>query len=214
MAEFEDSITAVIFFCGCDMNCQYCQNPQLLAIERCENLSIKEIINRIEWDVIDWLSLSGGEPIHSIILTDDENALIKLLAEARIRGVKVNIDTNGYYGDIRKESLLKRISHMVDCFSVDIKYINKFWIQRLKSVLTNANVFDKCRFRMVAFNGKYYKDPSGIMEMEKHGINDIKLIQNSCGGRGKIFGHTNEKLVDDMIKYFNEYGVRLIDDGR
>jgi pyruvate-formate lyase-activating enzyme len=209
LAEFKDSITSVIFFCGCDMNCQYCQNPHLIKGKDCNDLEWQDIVNKVEWDVVDWLSLTGGEPLHSISASGEGDELVSMLSYAREEGVRINIDTNGYLGTVQKQDLLRKVSGLIDCLSVDLKYIDPYWVRRLKVMLDNAKVFKKARFRMVVYNGRYYKDPGGVQKLADAGITDIKILPNSCGGRGNAFGKTNERVISDITKYFNDRGVRL-----
>lgn len=215
MAEFEDAITSVVFFCGCDMDCKYCQNPHLISSEECDDIEWQDLVDKIEWDVVDWLSLTGGEPLYSVTLGEEGDQLVSLLSFAREEGVRVNIDTNGYYGPMQhtiitgKLALLCNISKLIDCISVDIKWVDWPWIRHLKDILDTAKLFKKARFRMVAYNGRGMGSDDGIEEMARQGITNVKLVPNSCGGRGSDFGPTDKEMIDSMVRYYGDRGVRL-----
>jgi len=209
MAEFKDCITSVVFFCGCDMNCQFCQNPDLITGKDCEVMDWQDVAQEVEWDVIDWLSLTGGEPLYSVSSGYQGDQLVSLLSYAREERVRVNLDTNGYYGDMRKESLLLKVAPLLDCVSVDIKYLDPYMIARTKQSLERAKIFNKCRFRMVAYKGMYYKNPYGMKKLAESGIRKIRLMDNSGHGRGKNLGKAGKEMIHKMIEYFDEYGIEL-----
>lgn len=114
LVDWDGNLVSVIFLGGCNFKCPFCQNYPLAK----DSKSLKVI----EWQAIesklkakgDWLDgvvISGGEPcMHPEIF--------KLCRRIKNLGLKIKIDTNGYYPYI----LMKLIENkLVDYVAMDIK---------------------------------------------------------------------------------------------
>ena len=112
--DYPGKVSCVLFAAGCNFDCPYCHNPQLVG----ENGGVAFIE---ESDVLDFLAdrrgfldgvvISGGEPA----LQDD---LIPLCERIREMGYPIKLDTNGSRPR-RIEALIQR--GLVDYLAMDIK---------------------------------------------------------------------------------------------
>ena len=101
-----------VFFGGCNLNCKYCQNHNIIDKENF--IDISELSERIEEssDFIDAILITGGEPFLQ------KEALTLLAKKAKSLGLEVGIQTNGCFPD----RLLELIELCCcDFVSLDIK---------------------------------------------------------------------------------------------
>jgi len=118
--DYPGCISAVVFTPGCNLNCFYCHNRQLLtddpldaadpACQRYSPQAVTDLLARRR-GMLDAVVVTGGEPT----LQPDLEAFI---ASVRNMGFKVKLDTNGTNPDIL-ESLLSK--HLVDFVAMDVK---------------------------------------------------------------------------------------------
>ncbi len=109
--DYEDHLSAVLWFGGCNMRCPYCHNADIVfgknSIEKDEAINfLKSRIGKLEAVVF-----SGGE----CTLYKELPALANEIKEL---GFKIKIDTNGTNPAILKEMVEK---NLVDFISLDFK---------------------------------------------------------------------------------------------
>lgn len=111
--DYPGLLSSVIFTCGCNMNCSYCHNRELISSRTDSAYEVKEIMEflYIRKGLIDAVVISGGEPT----LQED---LIEFIRNVKALGFKVKLDTNGTRPKVM-EKLIK--SGMVDFIAMDIK---------------------------------------------------------------------------------------------
>ena len=111
--DYPGQICAVAFTFGCNFNCWYCHNRQIIEGERNEPISEEHVLNFLEKrkGFIDGLVISGGEPTLCLNL---ENFIKKV----KNLGFKVKLDTNGTNPQILN-SLLSQ--NLLDFVAMDIK---------------------------------------------------------------------------------------------
>lgn len=110
LLDFPDKISAIVFTQGCNFNCGYCHNPDLLN-------SKKDIYST---DVFfEFLEKRRGK-LDGVVITGGEATLqpdlIPFIKEIKSRGFLVKLDTNGYRPEVLKEAL-----DIVDYVAMDIK---------------------------------------------------------------------------------------------
>ena len=89
--DWPKNICTVIFFAGCDFNCPYCQNAEIIKFQEHQlrdTLDIKREIRK-NIDFIDAVLFSGGEA------SLQKLPLVELASFAKKMGKKVGIETNG-----------------------------------------------------------------------------------------------------------------------
>ena len=90
--DFPGTVSAVLFFRGCNLRCPYCHNPEL-ACGTAGTVAFEEILAylRQRSGIIEGVVLSGGEP------TLHEKELPLIVRELRALGLTVKLDTNGLF---------------------------------------------------------------------------------------------------------------------
>ncbi len=105
------------FLSGCPLQCQYCHNPDTMAMRNGEPVEAMELLRRIgRYRKIfratgGGITLSGGE-----VLMQPAFAL-KILRGAKSMGVHTAIDTSGYFGRHASDEMLDNI----DLVLLDVK---------------------------------------------------------------------------------------------
>jgi len=117
LIDFPDRISCVLFLQGCNWNCWYCHNPQLIPLEaddsQSEPYTLKTFTEFLESrrGKLDGVVVTGGEPtIHS--------DLPHLLSTIKGMGYAVKLDTNGSNPQMVKDVLE---AQLVDYIAMDIK---------------------------------------------------------------------------------------------
>lgn len=110
LLDFPDKISAIVFTKGCNFNCGYCHNPDLLN-------SKKDIYST---DVFfEFLDKRKGK-LDGVVITGGEATLqpdlIPFIKEVKSRGFLVKLDTNGYRPDVIEQTL-----PLIDYIAMDIK---------------------------------------------------------------------------------------------
>ena len=110
LLDFPDKISAIVFTQGCNFNCGYCHNPDLLN-------SKKDIYST---DVFfEFLDKRKGK-LDGVVITGGEATLqpdlIPFIKEIKSKGFLVKLDTNGYYPEVIKQAL-----PFIDYIAMDIK---------------------------------------------------------------------------------------------
>jgi len=89
LIDFPDTLSAIVFTQGCNFNCPYCQNPELVNVAKGKLSGIDALkhLSRIS-DKIEGVSITGGEPTI-------QKDLVSFCRAIKDLGLKVKIDTNG-----------------------------------------------------------------------------------------------------------------------
>ena len=114
LLDYPDKISAIVFTQGCNFNCGYCHNPQLL-----NSKSEKDIYNvdvffdflRKRIGKLDGVVITGGEAT----LQPDLKSFIK---EIKSMKFLVKLDTNGYKPEVIEDLLSE---NLVDYIAMDVK---------------------------------------------------------------------------------------------
>lgn len=110
LLDYPDKISAIVFTQGCNFNCGYCHNPELLNSKKdiCSPDVFFEFLEKRKGK-LDGVVITGGEATLQI-------DLLPFIKEIKSRGFLVKLDTNGYKPDVLKETL-----KLVDYVAMDIK---------------------------------------------------------------------------------------------
>jgi pyruvate-formate lyase-activating enzyme len=131
---------AIVFCRGCNLQCKYCYNVDLFNTNK--GLDLNNIIEKIknikeinpkgeQYNTVQWLILSGGEPFSQKV----NDSTMNLLVIAKRQGLKTGIYTNGLEYDFQQaidENLLDFVNldfkHWNTSFNLDknINYINRW----------------------------------------------------------------------------------------
>lgn len=113
LIDYPGKICSILFTGGCNLRCKYCHNPDLACNKNLTTLSNEEALSfiRKRKELIDGISISGGEPTLAKNITD-------FISSVKDISLAVKIDTNGLNPDVI-EKLLKR--DLLDYVAIDIK---------------------------------------------------------------------------------------------
>lgn len=112
--DYENHISCVVFTQGCNMNCFYCHNKELIPCHSDKELiQEKEIFQFLEKrkKYLDAVVISGGEPAMQIELED-------FIKDVKKMGFKVKLDTNGTNPKVIENVISKKL---IDYVAMDIK---------------------------------------------------------------------------------------------
>ena len=114
LLDYPNKVCSTIFTSGCNFKCPFCYNKDLVFVPSdVKYYDINEIKDYLikRNNMLDAIVISGGEPLlHS--------GLIDFIRDIKGLGLKVKLDTNGYYPN----HLLEIInSNLVDYIAMDIK---------------------------------------------------------------------------------------------
>ncbi|MBD3254914.1 MAG: anaerobic ribonucleoside-triphosphate reductase activating protein [Candidatus Lokiarchaeota archaeon] len=105
-----NKVSTVIFTFGCNFACPFCHNKHLLAKNGGKEQNLDHLIKIVNQNrLINWVSISGGEPTLQADLED----LCKRLKES---GKFVSLDTNG-----SKPEIIKKLLPYLDRVAMDVK---------------------------------------------------------------------------------------------
>ena len=156
LIDYPEKIAAVIFTQGCNFQCGFCHNPDLIPIIG-GKISEKDIFNYLDLrkEKLDGVVITGGEP--SI-----QKNLEKFMTKIKDRGFLVKLDTNGSnpYG---LQSLLDK--KLIDYVAMDIKgpleeyskitsFLNNNVIQKSIELLINGKVSYEFRTTVLPYYHK------------------------------------------------------------
>lgn len=129
LIEYPGFISCILYTQGCNLNCEYCFNKELIPLKINKSCySTKNIIKFLEnkKNILEGVVITGGEPtIHKNIVN-----FCKLLKN---KGFLVKINTNG-----TNPNKLKQLLKYVDYISIDFKG-TKYIYERL---IGNANIYN------------------------------------------------------------------------
>lgn len=114
LIDFPNEVASVLFLGGCNLNCDFCHNTELVFnVHHLPDLDFGLILNTLQENrkMLDGVVITGGEPtIHPDLLA--------IAKEIKALKMKVKIDTNGMRPDVIK-SLIKE--NFVDYIAMDLK---------------------------------------------------------------------------------------------
>ena len=89
----------VLFTAGCNMDCPYCQNAEIIPTTSGDEMTIDEIVQQLRGNLTDGYCITGGEPTIQKDLSD-------LLKQLRLEESKhINLNTQGTVPDVLRQSL-------------------------------------------------------------------------------------------------------------
>lgn len=114
LIDWDKKVSSVIFVGGCNFHCPFCQNSELA--DDSEKLPPfdwqeikKKLVKKQRW--IDGVVISGGEPMM-------HPEIFGLFIKIKELGLKIKVDTNGYYPYPLKEAIELGL---IDYVAMDIK---------------------------------------------------------------------------------------------
>lgn len=140
-----DGIRVSLFVSGCDFRCKGCQNPQTWDINSgkpfTEN-TLKVLINELNHDYVQGLTLLGGEPLHQNNLETINMIIDNIHSKNFAKNKDIWIYSGYTFEEIMKNNILKETIFKCDVL-VDGRYIEELKDQNYHWVgSTNQRVID------------------------------------------------------------------------
>ena len=112
--DFPGNLACIIFTSGCNFDCDYCYNRDLVESTAAE-IKEEEIFDYLDQrkSMLDGVVISGGEPTIW-------NDLIPFMKRIKEYGFNIKLDTNGYRPEVLKEII---DNNLVDYIAMDIKAV-------------------------------------------------------------------------------------------
>ena len=175
--DFPEHLACIIFTKGCNFNCSYCYNRDLVD-NKAETIDEDYVMAYLykRRKILDGVVISGGEPT----IWDDLIPFIKKIKEFKL---DIKLDTNGYNPAMLKEIL---DNNLVDYIAMDIKAIPDKYMKVINKKIDFNKILEsidlikksniKYEFRTTIMKGVH--DKKDIIKILKL-IGDSKLyLQN------------------------------------
>lgn len=178
--EYEDHISIILFFFGCNFKCSYCYNYDMITnIKNILSDSPETILDSYVSPLIDGLVLLGGEP------TIYGNRLFELAIYAKEKyNLDIKLFTNGSNPDIVIEGLMRGI---FDRVSIDFKFFYPHDFIDFKSSGMNRETYADNLFRLL----------KRIRELNLQSFVEVRTTQESSISNKEI------EVIENICSNFN-----------
>lgn len=188
LIDYPDKIACTIFLHGCNFQCGFCHNPELVIGQVEESLTETEVLSFLSKrrKYLDGVCITGGEPLLNL-----KKDFLKQIKEM---GYLIKLDTNGSLPD-----RLKEVLNLIDFVAMDIKSSkDKYnWV-------TNSGVeIDSIEesIKLIAESGLDYEFRTTIVE-DIHNSDEVVKI---CEWLNEIVGGKPKKYVLQGFKNFGKF---------
>ena len=210
LLDYPNKLSAIIWTVGCNLQCPYCYNKQLLDKNTIKIINEEDVLLFLKKrkGKLEALSISGGEPL----LHED---IFNFCNKVKKIGYLIKIDTNGTFPDKLKKLIDEQL---VDYISMDIKAPkNKYDIICNKKV--NIKNIQKSIDLIKNFSKKYEFKTTIVPSLLNK--NDIIEIAEWLKGADQYYlqQFKNElpllsKKLEKIEPYSKEYLVEIIEEIR
>lgn len=203
LLDYPEEVSAIIWTVGCNFNCPFCYNKDLVNGSVAE-ISEDEVISFLDKrkKMLDGLVISGGEPF----LQKDLKSFCKKVKKL---GYLIKIDTNGTYPDKLKELIDEKL---VDYIAMDIKAPAKKY-EKLAGKKTDMKKIAKS-IKIIQDSGIDYEFKTtfvpGLLKKE-----DIIEIAKELKGSKKYYLQqfkNDVELISDTIMDKNPYSSEFLEE--
>ncbi len=206
LVDFPGRLSSILFVSGCNFNCGYCYNIDLV----CE----KNNLETIPADDIIKLLKERSSLVESVVITGGEPTLYKDL-DSFIQQIKsipllIKLDTNGYNPDVI-DNFLKR--KLIDYIAIDIKTSSSKY-----ESLTGVSIdFSRIKDTINLIRDSYidYELRTTCVPYFVT-MNDFKIIENEIGHVKKYYlqQYNNSLTIDPAFKKYKPYPVSTLKEFR
>ncbi len=187
LIDFPGRMCRVLFVAGCNMNCFFCHNPELLQPKevRIEWDRLRQVLRSSREQWVDSVCISGGEPtLHP--------QLPELIEQVKSLGFRVKLDTNG-----TSPAVLRQVLPQLDYVAMDYK-----------APLARYDQFSGCQsidrdkiiesVSLIARSGIEYEFRTTVVE-DWHSEDDMRAICRELSGarRYRIQGYVPPRHGDN-----------------
>ena len=114
LQDFPGKVSTILFTKGCNFNCGYCHNKELIPSNGADAIPQKEVFRYLDEreGKVDGVVITGGEPTM-------QKDLLEFASELKRRGLAVKLDTNGSRPDIIRDGIARGL---FDYVAMDYKF--------------------------------------------------------------------------------------------
>ena len=218
LLDYPEEVSAIIWTVGCNFNCPFCYNKDLVEGNIAE-ISEDEVISFLDKrkKMLDGLVISGGEPFLQKDITSFCEKVKKL-------GYLIKIDTNGTFPEKLKELIDKKL---VDYVAMDVKAPKKK-SDALSGVKTSISKVNKSikiiqeKASNYEFKTTFVSDlltKEDIVEIAKwlkgsrlyylqQFKNDIPVISSKLSKKQSYSSNYLKETLNEIKPYFDECYIR------
>ncbi|MDD4210852.1 MAG: anaerobic ribonucleoside-triphosphate reductase activating protein [Clostridia bacterium] len=200
--DYPDKICTTVFTAGCNMNCWYCHNNQLLSGKHLNFYEeVMEHLNKRRGQ-IDAVTVSGGEPTLN-------KHLEEFIKEVKALGYLIKLDTNGL-----KPNILKNLldHNLLDYVAMDIKApFSKY--EKITQVKIDENKIKASIELLKNSNIEYEFRTTFSPDLNLDDIKEIAKLAEGCKNfslqayksvKNDVLGH-NFSVFKEAINIISEY---------
>lgn len=184
LLDYPGKLASTLFTGGCNFRCPFCHNKDLVYLKEGDsNIDLDYILNYLQkrQGLLDGVCISGGEPLLAIGL---ETFIRKLKAI----GLKVKLDTNGFYFERLKQLLDE---DLLDYVAMDIKNSQAKYAQSVGLSEIDLEPIDKS-IKLLLGSKIDYEFRTTVVD-EFHQIEDIEAIAKWIKGAKR---YTIQNFID------------------
>lgn len=186
LIDYPGKIACIVFTAGCNMNCNYCHNPELRCFSgKIDEEDFFDFLDK-KIDKLEAVTVTGGEPTV-------QKDLFKFIKKIKEKGFLIKLDTQGTNPDILQKLI---DANLLDYVAMDIKAP----LERYREV---ANCFvDEKAIRKsidILIKGNSDYEFRTTIVREQLGIEDMKKIGELIKGSKRHYSQKfipNENLND------------------
>lgn len=204
LLDFPGSTSCIIFTQGCNFNCQYCHNSELIDINREGQLNCDDVMEflKMRKNLLDGVVITGGEPTIQKDLKD-------FIKDIRSLGYKIKLDTNGSTPKVLKDLIDE---NLLDYVAMDIKttFSNYKNITDIDGCSTNVK-----RSIDILKSSKIPHEFRTTIIKNRHSIKDIISICKYIGPNEKLYLQNfemNDAVRDKNLESYTKSELTIIQD--
>ena len=140
MVDYPKKVATTLFSCGCNFNCSYCHNQDLIEYndEKCI-VSEEDVFQHLDKreKIIDAVVISGGEPL---IWNKDLGKFLKKVRHKYNDSFLIKLDTNGSFPE-----RLEKLTDYLDFVAIDFKSLDysKFSNVKTDKIKESIDILEK-----------------------------------------------------------------------
>lgn len=169
--DYPGKLVAVLFLKGCPLQCEYCSNSHLIAVEEGEYDPDK---------VFDWLRNRVGK-LEGVVFSGGEalmqaDTTIEYMKRVKDLGFKIGLHTNGFYPD-----LLKKTTDIVDWVGLDFKATKQRYKDLTKIDIAYDRMIESLKYWVSCGRGLEVRTTCDPRFVSKNDLLEIAKISSEMG---------------------------------
>ena len=171
--DYPGKLAAVLFLKGCPLNCEYCSNSHLIAVDEGEYDPTK---------VFDWLRARVGK-LEGVVFSGGEalmqaDTTIEYMKRVKELGFAIGLHTNGFYPD-----LLKKVDGVVDWVGLDWKATKEHYKDLTKIDIAYDRMIESLKYWISTGRGLEVRTTCDPRFVSKDDLLTIAKISSDLGAK-------------------------------